>query len=160
FFDKKKYFKTEDVQFVWEFQNMYEELSLTKNLEIYFKLNCKKNISFKEELQNILKYWDLELYLTKPVKSLSYGYRQKALITRSIIVKPDVLIVDEPFLGLDYMSYKSFIKIIKDYRDITFLISTQNPNVIRDFLEEINNNINESLNFNINQDLTIFSFIC
>lgn len=148
FFNTDKYLNTKDFQFIWEFQNFYEELSLLKNLEIYFKLNCKKKLDFKKQLKKILEYWDLEAYLNKPVKDLSYGYRQKGLLARSIITQPDLLVIDEPFLGLDYYSYQSFLKIINDFKEITFFISTQNPQVKEEFKELKKNNIEKSIFLN------------
>ncbi|MCS7244326.1 MAG: ATP-binding cassette domain-containing protein [Candidatus Calescibacterium sp.] len=136
FFNSEKYFKTQDIQFVWEFQNFYEELSVLQNLKIYFNLNIKKKLNFDENLKNIFKYWNLKEYLNKQIKNLSYGYRQRTLISRAIITEPDILLIDEPFLGLDYSSYTSFLKILRDYSNkITFLISTQNPKVIDELTE-------------------------
>ncbi|MEN3015633.1 MAG: ATP-binding cassette domain-containing protein [bacterium] len=134
FFNKNKYFKTDDVQFVWEFQNLYENLTVLENLKIYFNLNVKKRLKFEDQLNSILKYWDLKNYLKKPVSSLSYGYRQKVHISRGIIVQPDVLLIDEPFLGLDYSSYLTMLRIIQETSNkITFFIFTQNPTVVQDY---------------------------
>ena len=98
----------------------------------------------------------MELYLNKPVKNLSYGYKQKSLIARSIITNPDVLIIDEPFLGLDYSSYLKFLDILKDYKRITFIISTQNPK-IKDEFSNFGNY--EQKEFFLNQYLKIYSFL-
>lgn len=162
FLNEDKYFKTKDVQFIWEFQNLYDELTLLQNLKIYFNLNTKKKLNFEEELKKILSYWDLDQYLKSPIKNLSYGYRQKSLIARSIITKPDILIIDEPFLGLDYSSYLSFLKIISDYSsEITFLISTQNPKVKDEIIEttSLKNNTLKSQSIQLNSMILLFTII-
>lgn len=45
--------------------------------------------------------------------TLSYGERQKVIILRSIIEDPDILILDEPTLGLDILSREEFLDILE-----------------------------------------------
>jgi len=158
FFNNKKYLKTDDFQFIWEFQNLYEELTVLQNFKIFFHLNKKKNLEFEKELGKILKYFNIKEYLNKEVKKLSYGYKQRVLIARSIMINPELLIIDEPFLGLDYSSYLSFLKIINDYNEnTTFLISTQNPNTKTEFLNIFQRQ--EKNKINLNEQITLFTIL-
>ncbi len=158
FFNNKKYLKTDDFQFIWEFQNLYEELTVLQNFKIFFHLNKKKNLEFEKELGKILKYFNIKEYLNKEVKKLSYGYKQRVLIARSIMINPKLLIIDEPFLGLDYSSYLSFLKIINDYNEnTTFLISTQNPNTKTEFLNIFQRQ--EKNKINLNEQITLFTIL-
>jgi len=137
FFNSQKFILTDNFQFIWDFQNFYDELSTIQNLKIFFDIHNRKKLDFQEQLRKITKYWNLEEYLKKPIKNLSYGYRQKVLITRSLLVLPELLIIDEPFLGLDYQSYLGFLDILKEFhKDVTFIISTQNPNIKEDLKEK------------------------
>lgn len=157
-FNNKKYLKTDDFQFIWEFQNLYEELTVLQNFKIFFHLNKKKNLEFEKELGKILKYFNIKEYLNKEVKKLSYGYKQRVLIARSIMINPKLLIIDEPFLGLDYSSYLSFLKIINDYNEnTTFLISTQNPNTKTEFLNIFQRQ--EKNKINLNEQITLFTIL-
>lgn len=158
FFNNKKYLKTDDFQIIWEFQNLYEELTVLQNLKIFFHLNKKKNMEFEKELEKILKYFNIKEYLNKEIKKLSYGYKQRVLIARSIMINPKLLIIDEPFLGLDYSSYLSFLKIINDYNEnTTFLISTQNPNTKTEFLHIFQREEKNKINFN--EQITLFTIL-
>lgn len=137
FFNSEKFILTDNFQFIWDFQNFYDELSTIQNLKIFFDIHNRKKLDFQEQLRKITKYWNLEEYLKKPIKNLSYGYKQKVLITRSLLVLPELLIIDEPFLGLDYQSYLGFLDILKEFhKDVTFIISTQNPNIKEDLKEK------------------------
>jgi len=138
FFNSQRFILTDNFQFIWDFQNFYEDLSTIQNLKIFFDFHNKKKLDFQEQLKKITRHWNLEEYLKKPIKNLSYGYRQKVLITRSLLVLPELLVIDEPFLGLDYQSYLAFLDILKEFcNDVTFIISTQNPNIKEDLKEKL-----------------------
>jgi ABC-type multidrug transport system ATPase subunit len=138
FSNSQKFILTDNFQFIWDFQNFYDELYTVQNLKIFFDIHNRKKLDFQEQLRKITKYWNLEEYLKKPIKNLSYGYKQKVLITRSLLVLPELLIIDEPFLGLDYQSYLGFLDILKEFhKDVTFIISTQNPNIKEDLKEKL-----------------------
>jgi len=68
----------------------------------------------------------LDEYMTKPIGELSHGNRQKVVLAASIIHDPSVLILDEPFSGLDPQSAKVLKETLLDYvsRGKTVIIST------------------------------------
>jgi len=68
----------------------------------------------------------LDEYMTKPIGELSHGNRQKVVLATSIIHDPSVLILDEPFSGLDPQSAKVLKETLLDYvsRGKTVIIST------------------------------------
>jgi ABC-2 type transport system ATP-binding protein len=62
----------------------------------------------------------------KKYKGYSFGMRQKLGIACSILDEPDVLILDEPFNGIDYESATRIRKFLKDFsvKDKIVIIST------------------------------------
>ena len=59
----------------------------------------------------------LDLDVNKKVKSLSRGNRQKAAIILAMMFDPEILILDEPTLGLDPLMQQEFYTILGEFRD-------------------------------------------
>lgn len=75
----------------------------------------------EEEFQKV----DLKDYADKPVKDLSGGMRRRVAIVRAILAKGDLLIMDEPFKGLDEQLKELVIEYVKgNARDKTAIIVT------------------------------------
>jgi len=58
----------------------------------------------------------LDLDITKKVKSLSHGNRQKVAIILAMMYDPDILILDEPSSGLDPLMQQEFYTILEEFR--------------------------------------------
>lgn len=73
----------------------------------------------KEDIDKRAKYWlerfDLISFYDKKIKTLSKGNQQKIQFIISIINNPEVLILDEPFSGLDIINTRAFIEVINDF---------------------------------------------
>ncbi|MGC8733737.1 MAG: ATP-binding cassette domain-containing protein [bacterium] len=165
---------TNNIGFIWDFHNFYNNLTVYQNLKLYFELSKNKNknkiqIAFNkydfnkynfDQLVNLFfDYFAINKnYLNKNINELSFGYRQKILIIRELIVFNDLVLIDEPFLGLDYFSYLAFLKILVDFYDqITFVIFTQNPNVIFDLQKNFNYKDLKLNEINLNSKIKLFS---
>lgn len=68
-----------------------------------------------EEISKLFKEFDLEKYYNYRYKSLSYGTKQKIKIIFALINKPNLLILDEPFLGIDLEWKKLFLKKLDEF---------------------------------------------
>jgi sodium transport system ATP-binding protein len=67
-----------------------------------------------EELTSVLTMGD---FIDRRCETLSTGQTQKVSIARVILHDPDVLILDEPTLGLDIMTSRAILEFIQDARD-------------------------------------------
>ena len=67
---------------------------------------------FNEILEGISKLLDLKPYLNKPPFRLSKGEKQKAALGSVLTLKPDVLLLDEPFSAVDIGTKQSMIKYL------------------------------------------------
>lgn len=87
--------------FMLEDDGLYGNLTLLENLKLYagiYNLDFKKTEKIIDEL--LLKF-NLSASKDKKVSTFSHGMKQKAAFIRSIIHEPKLLILDEPFNGLD-----------------------------------------------------------
>lgn len=91
----------------------YDDLTGRENLEYYLKLN-KRVKNPKEIIKEAVKQYNLKLYIDRPVHELSTGMAKKLEILRVALPKPPLLLLDEPFSGLDVENRKFLDQIISD----------------------------------------------
>jgi ABC-2 type transport system ATP-binding protein len=94
---------------------------------LYRKMKVKELITFYGELKHLQKpareadYWlekfDLAKWAGKKVETLSKGMSQKVQFIITILNKPEVIILDEPFSGLDPVNSEIIKEVILDLRD-------------------------------------------
>ena len=60
--------------------------------------------------------------LNRPVSTLSGGMKRRTAILRALLTRSDLLLMDEPFTGLDEGTKDEVIKFLKEYRQDRFLL--------------------------------------
>lgn len=84
-----------DVQF-YEDLNAYDNLMLSIRLIPSIPRNERKRM-----VQESLEFVELDTAAKKKVKNFSFGMKQRLALALALITKPELLILDEPFVGLD-----------------------------------------------------------
>ena len=72
----------------------------------------KEETEFNQEAQNLIQESGLETLLNRPAQKLSNGEMRKTLLVQALLQNPELLILDEPFEGLDQDSLQSFSSLI------------------------------------------------
>ena len=85
-----------------------------KNLEILASLNRKIN---RKEIVKVIERVGLDSKMKKPVSKYSLGMRQRLAIAQAIMEDPRILILDEPFNGLDKHSVIDMRELILELKD-------------------------------------------
>lgn len=100
----------EKISYVFQDDRLVEWLSVLENVAIVVKSKqkCEKN-KFAEKW---LKKFDLLEYADKIPNELSGGMKRKLAIARALAFSGDVILLDEPFKGLDKNSKKKVAEII------------------------------------------------
>ncbi|APX71698.1 metal ABC transporter ATP-binding protein [Companilactobacillus allii] len=85
----------------------------------YGKLSLFKNPGKKEKLasQKALEQVALEEFSKRQIGNLSGGQLQRVFVARAIVQEADIIIMDEPFVGIDLQSETAIMKIMKQWRD-------------------------------------------
>ena len=125
--------------------NLTEERSLllkltVKELMIYYgSLKSMKKDEILSELKKWLKRFNIEEYENKKIKELSKGNKQKIQFISSIIHKPKLLILDEPFSGLDPINVDMFIDVINELKEngTIIIFSSHQMNHVELFCEKL-----------------------
>lgn len=118
-------------------RNIYYYLTAYENLQYFGLLNGLQQTKIDELANQYLKMFDLEAFRNVPSNSFSRGMQQKVAIIIALMKDPDILLLDEPTLGLDILSSDSVIKMLKQLaadEHRTILITTHDIHLI----EELN----------------------
>lgn len=119
--------KTKDrIGFLPEERGLYRKMKVSETLEFFGELKGMKKNAIKEQGKVLLKKFDLEGYYDKKVEELSKGMAQKLQFITTILHSPELLILDEPFSGLDPVNIELVKDIIleKKREGITIIFST------------------------------------
>ncbi|MGC4018473.1 MAG: ABC transporter ATP-binding protein [Muricomes sp.] len=116
------------------FNIVFQDYALFPNLNarqnIVYGLRNKPGISTDAEVQELIKLLGLEEHLDKRIEQLSGGQKQRVALARTMVMKPKILLLDEPLSALDGVikeSIKERIKTIAKEYNLTTIIVTHDP---------------------------------
>ena len=125
FFDSSKNFSLP----IWKRKIgfVFQDYALFPHLNIYQNITFGIDTNLKNRLEEIIDLFELAHLLSQKPKHLSGGQSQKVALARAILSNPKILLLDEPFSGLDSSTKSSLYidikKILKHFNLTTFLIS-------------------------------------
>lgn len=105
---------------------LYNHLTATENLKFFGSLNHVPVKTIKERAQKWLKRLGMEQWENKQADTYSTGMKQRVNIVRALITEPEILILDEPTLGLDPQTthlIRTFIRELNN-QGITIILTT------------------------------------
>ncbi len=92
---------TDSVGFSMQNNSLYDYLTVKQNLDYFSRVFGVPSISRKGVIHSLLKRLNLDVYADVLVKNISGGTKKRVDIACALVNNPDILIMDEPLLGLD-----------------------------------------------------------
>lgn len=93
----------------------------------------------RSRVERALELLDLTALLERPVHDLSYGQKKRACIAGILAMQPEVIVLDEPFAGLDTIMTHDLIATLNDLggHGVTLIIATHDVDFARNWADEI-----------------------
>ncbi len=110
---KIDYSVTDEIGFLTEERSLLTKLTVLEQCIYYGTLKGMTKEKIISRLKELLARFEISEYIDKPIKQLSKGNQQKVQFITSIINEPKLLILDEPFSGLDPFNVELFKAEIK-----------------------------------------------
>jgi sodium transport system ATP-binding protein len=95
---------------------LYPRLTSQEMVEYFGRLNGIPEAELKKRLDEIFTRLDMNSFRDRRCDKLSTGMKQKTSIARTLIHDPQVMIFDEPTLGLDIMTARTILEFIRECR--------------------------------------------
>ena len=137
-----KYFKRDEILKRFNFASPYVELpkklTVKQNLEIYGRLYGIKNL--KERVNDISRDLDIKSFFERKTGELSSGQKNRVSLAKSLINKPEILLLDEPTASLDPDIgdfIRSYIQEYKLKNKVTILLASHNMSEVERLCDSV-----------------------
>ncbi len=112
---------------VFQDPSLDNNLTAYENMYIHGKLYGLGGNMLKKKIEELLRFVELYRFKDKVVRYFSGGMRRRLELARSLLHEPEILILDEPTIGLDPQSRAKiwdYIRMIKKEKGMTILLTT------------------------------------
>jgi len=131
--------KKDHIGYMPEERGLYQEIPLGRCLDYLGSLKGMSPAEVRQRADGYLERFDLADHKTKKVKELSKGMQQKAQIIATILHQPELLIVDEPFSGLDPVNTQMVKDLLREQRDhgVTVILCSHQMQLVEELCDRI-----------------------
>ena len=118
---------------------IYEKLTGAEFLRFVAGLYDQEGPQVEHRARELLALFDLEEWRDELVESYSHGMRQKLIISSAFVHRPEVIVVDEPMVGLDPKAARILKDLFREYthRGHTIMMSTHTLEVAETMCDRI-----------------------
>ena len=108
---------SEHIGFLTEERSLLTKLTVKEQVVYYATLKGMKEEDILKKLDYWLDRFGVSDYKERKIKELSKGNQQKIQFITAIIHEPDLLVLDEPFTGLDPINVELFMDVIREFKE-------------------------------------------
>ena len=116
----------ENLGFLTGNTGLYDRLTPNEMVRYFADLHGMNSADYNTRRDHLFALLDMEAFANRRIGKLSTGMKQKVSIVRTIIHDPDVIVFDEPTDGLDVVTSRNIVHLIRDCRNAgkTVIFST------------------------------------
>ena len=131
--------KKDRIGYMPEERGLYQDLPLEGVLVYLASLKGVSADQARRRASAYLERFDLEAYKHNKVKELSKGMQQKAQIIATLLHHPDLVIIDEPFSGLDPVNTQAVKDLLLELhrQNVTIIMSTHQMHQVEELCDRI-----------------------
>jgi ABC-2 type transport system ATP-binding protein len=131
--------KKDKIGYMPEERGMYQDIPLDRCLAYLGSLKGMSQADVKQRAEVYLQRFDLAAHKHKKVKELSKGMQQKAQIIATLLHQPELLIVDEPFSGLDPVNTQMVKDLLREQREagVTVVLCSHQMHLVEELCDRI-----------------------
>ena len=131
--------KKDRIGYMPEERGLYQDIPLERCLAYLGALKGMRPADVKRRAETYLERFDLAAYKNKKVKELSKGMQQKAQVIATLLHQPELLIVDEPFSGLDPVNTQMVKELLVEQHDqgITIILCSHQMHQVEELCQRI-----------------------
>ncbi|HLR35072.1 MAG TPA: ABC transporter ATP-binding protein [Tissierellales bacterium] len=121
-------------------RNLYWRLTPRENLRYFAGIRGLGGEVIEKNIDELLERFNLADKKDTMVNKLSRGMQQKVAIAMTLICDTEIILLDEPTLGLDVQSYMDIKEMLADIAKTTnktILLSTHNMNLVQDICDDV-----------------------
>ncbi|KMJ59255.1 ABC transporter ATP-binding protein [Bacillus sp. LL01] len=117
---------SERIGYMAQSDALYQDLTAQENLQFFASLYKMKATERKKRIQEVMELVNLQEHLHKPVQQFSGGMKRRLSLAISLLHNPEILILDEPTVGIDPLLRKSIWQELKELtsKGTTVLVTT------------------------------------
>ena len=131
--------KKDRIGYMPEERGLYQDIPLDRCLTYLGSLKGLSPAEVKQRAAVYLERFDLAAYKTKKVKELSKGMQQKAQVIATLLHQPELLIVDEPFGGLDPVNTQMVKELLLEQHQqgVTIILCSHQMHQVEELCDRI-----------------------
>jgi ABC-2 type transport system ATP-binding protein len=131
--------KKDRIGYMPEERGLYQDIPLDRCLAYLGSLKGLSPVEVKQRSAEYLERFDLAEFKTKKVKELSKGMQQKAQVIATLLHQPELLIVDEPFGGLDPVNTQTVKDLLLEQhqKGVTIILCSHQMHQVEELCDRI-----------------------